>query len=215
MKAFRIVLVVLAAFAAALAPADGPEAGRYLFTTGDQVGVITLTPAAHGQFTVGGGGPKGFKFSGTMRADKTGIFQLKAKYRIPGSDNEGHTFDGYWDSAKNQLVITLVDGKELKGYAAKRTSNFQGSWIAGRNTMTLDIKGDQVTGSTTYLDGHIEGTVKGDELQFTLSLSNGWVSKFYVKIEGGPNHISGYAIGVEPKERSGLKESTSWDRTGY
>ena len=60
---------------AARRSAGGPEEGRYLFKNGEAVGVVTLTPAPNGQFTVGGGGPQGFKFSGTLKADKNGVFQ--------------------------------------------------------------------------------------------------------------------------------------------
>jgi hypothetical protein len=76
------------------------------------------------------------------------------------------------------------------------------------------VDGDHVKGTTTYLDGHIEGTIKGEELEFTLTLSNGWVSKFRMKLEGGPNALFGYSIGVQPESRAGVKESSSWERTG-
>src|SRR5437016_13588430 len=78
--------------------------------------VLTLTPAVNGQFTVGGTYGEKATFSGTLRKDKNGEYQMRAKLRAPGSGNEGGPVDGYWSTDSNTLVITNVNGDHTPMY---------------------------------------------------------------------------------------------------
>lgn len=172
---------------------------------------VTLTKASNGQFTVGGN-KGGWVFSGTMRKNKSGKYVLAAKFRKPGSDNEGMTLDGHWDPEANTLVIDQFSGSRTQGgQDCRKVSLFDDVWVAGRNEMTLHVSDDgKVSGSTTYQNGKIEGIVKNGVLEYTLTMENGWVSRYHMTLDT-PKSLFGYSIGIAPDSRKGVKESASFE----
>jgi hypothetical protein len=167
---------LLVALLPCLTLADGPKAGIYKVTFNLYISVdttITLTPAKNGQFTAAGTmrakdvekrrKENSFVISGTV--NKKG--QLRAKARIPGSNNEGQTLDGHWDEAADTLVITKYGSMEVnwpmkREAAEKPTSNagfMAGVWSGGSAWGTVTLTGGPTKYEGTYQIGH-QGTIR-------------------------------------------------------